>query len=84
MLPPNNIFLPPGCILQYLLLFFFCSLLVPGVRWVVQELSDMVFDLKDMVFDLKDMGFDLMDMVVEDMLQENQLVVLCWLPVAGC
>ena len=37
-----------------------------------------------MVFDLKDMAFDLMDMVAEDMLQENQLVVLCLLRVAGC
>ena len=40
------------------------------MRWVEQELSDMVLDLKDMLFDLK-------DMVAEDVLQENQLVVLC-------
>lgn len=40
------------------------------MRWVEQELLDMVLDLKDMLFDLK-------DMVAEDVLQENQLVVLC-------
>ena len=62
--------------MHFRIFIFFCSLLVPGVRWVEQELSDMVFDQKDMVFDL-------MDMVAEDMLQENQLVVLYWLRVAG-